>query len=256
MTYCLVLKLDEGLVCLSDTRTNAGLDDISRYRKMFTWTGDDRAVALMSAGNLSITQGVVDRLDQAVKAAERGEAYQDDLGVDEGETVLSVPTLFRLAQIIGLKMRALTNRHREPIEREGAAAGASIILAGQTRGAEPRAFLIYSAGNFIECSADTPYFQIGETKYGKPIIDRTIRPETALADGVKTALVSMDSTIRSNLSVGLPLDLAVLPTDALRFRTLRRIEEGDPVYSAIADGWSGALGAALSALPDVGEWMA
>ena len=157
MTYCVALKLDEGLVCVSDTRTNAGIDDVARYRKMFTWESPDRAVVLMTAGNLSITQGVIDRLEHAVRAADRGEVFTDDLGViQNGETVLTVPNLFRLAQIVGLMMRELVDRHRAPMEKDGAAAGASILVGGQIAGEAPRLFLVYSAGNFIECGEDTP----------------------------------------------------------------------------------------------------
>jgi putative proteasome-type protease len=248
MTYCVAFKLDDGLVCLSDTRTNAGVDNVSRYRKTFVWEGHDRAVVLMSAGNLSITQGVVDQLERAVAAA-GAETGQSE------ETVLTVPTLSRLAEIVGEKMRALIERHGQAMEKENIQSGASIILGGQIKGEPPRLFLVYSAGNFIECGQDTPYFQIGETKYGKPIIERTVRHDMSLEEGVRTALVSMDLTVRSNLSVGLPLDLTVIGTDTHRIKARHRIDERDAVYSAISAGWADALKTALAGLPGVKGWL-
>jgi putative proteasome-type protease len=249
MTYCVALKLDRGLVCLSDTRTNAGVDNVSRYKKTFVFEGPDRAIVLMSAGNLSVTQGVIDQLRTAIGAG-------GDASLETGvETVMTVPTLFRLAEIVGAKMRALIERYGPAIEKEGASAGASIIVAGQIRGEPPRLFLVYSAGNFIECGEDTPYFQIGETKYGKPIIERTITHDTTLAEGTRTALVSMDLTVRSNLSVGLPLDLTVIETDTCRVGTQRRIDAYDETYDAISEGWAKALKDALSGLPSVESWL-
>ena len=246
MTYCVALKLDEGLVCLSDTRTNAGIDNVSRYKKTFLWEADDRAVVLMTAGNLSVTQGVIDQLETAIGAM--GEEGSDP------ETVLTVPTLFRLAEIVGQKMHAMIEQYGPAMEKDGASSGASIIVAGQI-GAEPqRCFLVYSAGNFIECEADTPYYQIGETKYGKPVIERTITHETPLAEGVRTALVSMDLTVRSNLSVGLPLDLTIIEAGSRRVIS-RRIDSDDETYAAISDGWADALRQALAGLPSVEAWL-
>ena len=247
MTYCVALKLDEGLVCLSDTRTNAGIDNVSRYKKTFLWEADDRAVVLMTAGNLSVTQGVIDQLETAIGAT-GGD------GEGDPETVLTVPTLFRLAEIVGQKMHAMIEQYGPAMEKDGASSGASIIVAGQI-GAEPqRCFLVYSAGNFIECEADTPYYQIGETKYGKPVIERTITHETPLAEGVRTALVSMDLTVRSNLSVGLPLDLTIIEAGSRRVIS-RRIDQDDETYAAISDGWADALRQALAGLPSVEAWL-
>lgn len=248
MTYCVALKLDEGIVCLSDTRTNAGVDNISRYKKTFSWEGPDRAVVMMSAGNLSITQGVIDQLETAIGAG-------GDVGPTGEQTVLTVPTLFRLAEIVGAKMRALIDQYGPAMEKDGASSGASIIVAGQIEGEDPRLFLVYSAGNFIECEADTPYFQIGETKYGKPIIERTITKDTPLTEGVRTALVSMDLTVRSNLSVGLPLDLTVIEAGTHRIKASRRIDEHDETYQAISEGWADALRHALTGLPSVEGWL-
>ncbi|MEM7525147.1 MAG: peptidase, partial [Pseudomonadota bacterium] len=200
MTYCVGLKLDAGLVMMSDTRTNAGLDNISRFRKMFTWEEPgQRTLVACCAGNLSITQGVLSRVNSAIKKS--GES-------DGVETIMNAPTLFRTAQLFGDAMRDVQSRHRETLQSQGAGADASILLAGQRKGGEPRLYLIYSAGNFIEATEDTPFLQIGEHKYGKPILDRAISAETPLAEALKAVFLSMDSTLRSNLSVGMPLDLA------------------------------------------------
>ena len=247
MTYCVALKLDEGLVFLSDTRTNAGVDDISRFRKMFTWEiPGERAVVMMTAGNLSITQGVITRLTVAI---EEGTADAPS------DSILTAPDLFRIAQITGALMRSLVGKHGDAIEKDGASSGASIILGGQIKGQPPRLFLIYSAGNFIECGEDTPYFQIGEIKYGKPILDRTIRTSTSLDEGIRTALVSMDSSARSNLSVGPPFDLVAVTRDELKLNISRRIEDTDPTFRAISHGWSEALSRAINELPRVDYWF-
>lgn len=241
MTYCVAINVEEGLVMLADTRTNAGVDNISRFRKMFTWQEPGtRAIALMTAGNLSITQGVLTRIQSAIDRAGAGE---------EIETIMNCPTLYRAAEIIGEAMREMTEAHGEAIKQSGASATASIILAGQRNGGRPRIFLIYSAGNFIEATRDTPFLQVGEHKYGKPILDRVITPETRLSDALKAAVVSMDSTLRSNLSVGMPLDLAVLKRDRYCFDQLRRIEQGDPQFSQVSSAWGEALKHAFAELP-------
>lgn len=242
MTYCIGLKIAEGLIFLSDTRTNAGIDNISRYRKMFTWEVDgDRAIALVAAGNLSITQGVMTRLDEAIHDAANSDA----------ESILNAKSMYRVAEIVGETMQNIQERHREDLEAQGATADATLILGGQRRGGQHRLFLIYSAGNFIEASTDTPFFQIGEHKYGKPILDRVIVDETPMRGALKAAMVSMDSTMRSNLSVGMPLDLSVIRTDTYRFAVQRRIEAEDADYAEISHGWAQALREALLSLPDV-----
>jgi putative proteasome-type protease len=243
MTYCVALKLRAGLVLLSDTRTNAGMDNIARYKKMFIWTlPGERVLAAMTAGNLGITQGVITRIDNAIKEGRNN---------PETESVLNCPTLYRAAELFGEAMSALQSRDRARIETQGAAADASIILAGQRKGGQPRLFLIYSAGNFIEATDDTPYFQIGEHKYGKPILDRVISPETAIEPAVKAALVSMDSTLRSNLSVGMPLDLAIIPAHRYGEIDTRRFEADDPTFRALSDHWSASLRHAFQSLPDI-----
>jgi putative proteasome-type protease len=241
MTYCVAINVEDGLVLLSDTRTNAGIDNVSRFRKMFTWEQPgERAVALLTAGNLSITQGVLTRIQSALDRYVLGE---------EVETIMNSPTLYRAAELVGDAMRDMMEAHGDAISQQGVSAGASIILAGQRRGGRPRIFLIYSAGNFIEATRDTPFLQIGEHKYGKPILDRVINPSTPLDEAIKAAAVSMDSTLRSNLSVGMPLDLAVIRRDAFTFDTRRRIEAGDPQFSQISAAWSDALRHAFLELP-------
>jgi putative proteasome-type protease len=243
MTYCVALKLRAGLVMLSDTRTNAGMDNIGRYKKMFTWTTPgERTVIALTAGNLGITQGVITRLDNAVK---EGRANPEE------ESVLNCSTMYRAAEMVGEAMARLQERDRARIEAQGAAADASIILAGQRKGGQPRLFLIYSAGNFIEATEDTPYFQIGEHKYGKPILDRVITPATAITEAVKAALVSMDSTLRSNLSVGMPLDLAIVGAGRYGEVETRRFESDDPTFRALSDHWSASLRHAFQTLPDI-----
>ena len=243
MTYCVAVKVDEGIVALSDTRTNAGIDYISRYRKSFTWfVPGERAICLMTAGNLSITQGILTRVGEQIRRAEAGESL---------ETILNAGSMFRVAQIIAGFMREMQDLHRLPLMNQGIGADATILVSGQRAGGTHRVYMLYSAGNFIEATPDTPFLQAGEHKYGKPVLDRMIRPETPLADALKATFVSMDSTLRSNLSVGMPLDLVVLPANELRFTLQRRIEVGDSDWEAISASWSSALREGFGALPPV-----
>lgn len=244
MTYCLGLKISEGLVFLSDTRTNAGVDNIARFRKMFNWSKKgERVITMVTAGNLSITQGVITNINQAIKRAE----------AEDVESILNAETMFRVAQLVGDAMREVQDRDGDFLESRGEASSASIIVGGQRRGGRHRLFQVYAAGNFIEATPDTPYFQIGEHKYGKPILDRVISVNTPMKNALKAAMVSMDSTLRSNLSVGMPLDLSVIRGDTLDFKIQRRIEADDPDFSAISDRWSQALRDSFQALPDVKE---
>ncbi|GLK66074.1 peptidase [Paracoccus kondratievae] len=231
MTYCVGLKLNEGLVLLSDTRTNAGLDNISTYRKMFFFEKPgERIITIMTAGSLSVTQTTIARLQEAIDLPE----------ADETTSIMRAQTMLQVATIIG---NTLNRTRREIVEqcRElNQQASASMIVGGQRAGGEMRLFLIYPEGNFIEATEDTPFLQIGEHKYGKPILDRVVRPDTSLDDAQKAALLSMDSTLRSNLSVGMPLDLAVIRKDDCRV-SHRRIAEGDPAFMAMSAAWSAAL---------------
>lgn len=241
MTYCVAIKLDAGLVLLSDTRTNAGLDNISRYGKMHCWENPgERAIALLTAGNLSITQGVITRLEKQIEMS----AVEP-----ETETILNADSIFRVAQMVGEAMRHVHDRHREGMEAQGTSFNSTILVGGQRKGGSLRLYLVYSAGNFIEATADTPFFQIGEHKYGKPILDRVITSSTELEKAKLAACVSMDSTLRSNLSVGMPLDLAILETDRLAFSERRRIEQDDGDFAALSEAWSKALNSAFHDLP-------
>jgi len=231
MTYCVGLLLNAGIVCLSDTRTNAGLDNISTYRKMFTFEGPgERVIVIMTAGSLSVSQTALAQLREAI----------DDPEASAETSIMLAPTMLKVAEIVG---NALA-RVRLEIDHKmsaGQGASASMIVAGQRRGGAMRLFLIYPEGNFIEATEDTPFLQIGEHKYGKPILDRVVRPDTGLADAQKAVLLSMDSTLRSNLSVGMPLDLCVIEAEACRVTQRRRIEAGDPQFRAMSEAWSTAL---------------
>ncbi len=231
MTYCVGLLLNEGMVLLSDTRTNAGLDNISTYRKMFTFEEPgERVIVIMTAGSLSVSQTAIAQLREAI---DNPEATPDT-------SIMLAPTLLQVAGIVGdrlAKVRAEVDDKLSAMQ----GASASMIVAGQRKGGEMRLFLIYPEGNFIEATEDTPFLQIGEHKYGKPILDRVVKPATSLADAQKAVLLSMDSTLRSNLSVGMPLDLAVIERDACKVTYRRRIEAGDPQFRAMSEAWSNAL---------------
>jgi putative proteasome-type protease len=243
MTYCVAVRVDRGLVMLSDTRTNAGVDNIARFRKTFTYGNPgERAIALMCSGNLSITQAVKTHLSTAIK--------ESKLDPDV-PTILNRPTMHNVAQMVGDAMRLTQDRYRATIEMQGAAADASILIAGQRKGGKPRLYLVYSAGNFIEATADTPFFQIGEHKYGKPILDRVITPQTTLEDATKAVCISMDSTLRSNLSVGMPLDLTIIERDTYNFRLRTRIEPDDEQFAAISQSWARELLRGFESLPNV-----
>ncbi|WP_435258367.1 proteasome-type protease [Thioclava sp. FR2] len=231
MTYCVGLLLNDGMVLLSDTRTNAGLDNIATYRKMFHFEDKgERVITIMTAGSLSVTQTTIARLREAI----------DDDEATAETSILLAPTMLKVADIVG---NTLANVRREIDEKMAMSQGASatMIVAGQRRGGAMRMFLIYPEGNFIEATEDTPFLQIGEHKYGKPILDRVVRPETSLADAQKAVLLSMDSTLRSNLSVGMPLDLCIIERDACSVSSTRRIEAGDDSFRAMSEAWSQAL---------------
>ncbi|MBP8931174.1 MAG: peptidase [Paracoccus sp.] len=232
MTYCVGLKLNAGLVLLSDTRTNAGLDNISTYRKMFHFENPgERVIVIMTAGSLSVTQTTLARLQEAIEAPD----------ADETSSIMRAQTMLQVATIIGNTLNRTRRDITEQCRDLSQQASASMIVAGQRAGGTMRLFLIYPEGNFIEATDDTPYLQIGEHKYGKPILDRVVTPETSLSDAKKAVLLSMDSTLRSNLSVGMPLDLAVIERDDCRVSQRRRIEEGDQAFMAMSAAWSAAL---------------
>lgn len=239
MTYCVGMKINSGLVFISDTRTNAGVDNISTFRKMSVWENPgERVIVLLSAGNLATTQAVVSLLEERTKAAE-----------ERTPSLLGTPSMFQTARLVGDTLKEVI-RQAAPEGQSADAFGATFILGGQIRGGEPRLFLIYPEGNFIEAGPDTPFFQIGETKYGKPILIRAHEMDFSFEETIKLLLVSFDSTLKSNLSVGLPLDLLCYSTDSFTVGHQRRIEHDDPCFRTISDGWSHALKAAFKSLPD------
>jgi putative proteasome-type protease len=239
MTYCVALLLDAGIVALADTRTNAGVDNIATFRKLFVFEEPgERAIAMMTAGSLSVTQTTIAKLQHEIELPDAGPAT----------SIMLAETMLEIAEIVG---RTLHEVSASIGDRMGSApsASASIILGGQRRGGLMRLFLIYPEGNFIEATEDTPYLQIGEHKYGKPILDRVVTPATSLQDGRKAVLISMDSTLRSNLSVGMPLDLVTMARDACRVASRERIEPGDPAFGALSDDWSRVLREGFANLP-------
>ena len=241
MTYCVGLKLDRGLVFMSDTRTNSGVDNISTFRKMFTWsTPGERFITLLTAGNLATTQTVVSLLDERTKAPS-----------ERNPSILEVPSIFQAASLVGQTLREVIQSTEPTGETANSTFSASIILGGQIGDGEPRLFLIYPEGNFIETSSDTPFFQIGETKYGRPILVRSFEPDMSFEDAVKLLLVSFDSTIKANLSVGLPLDLQIYRNGAFKSDIERRFDEKDSFYQSISNGWGEALKDALKSLPNI-----
>lgn len=242
MTYCVGLKIESGLVFMSDTRTNAGVDSISVFRKMYTWEDPgERVIVMLAAGNLATTQAVVSLLDERSKAP-----------ADRSPSLLQTPSMFQTARLVGDTVKEVITA-AAPAGQSADAFGASFILGGQIKGTEPRLFMIYPEGNFIETSDDTPFFQIGETKYGKPILIRAYEPDMTFAETAKLLMVSFDSTVRSNLSVALPLDMLFYRRDGLRVDYRKRIQQDDPYYRQISDGWSEALKAAFKRLPDFRE---
>jgi putative proteasome-type protease len=240
MTYCCGILVRDGLVMIADTRTNAGLDNVSTFRKLHVWTEPgDRIMALASSGNLSLSQSVRSTLTEGVDNPETGER----------ETLMNAPTMFQAAQRIGRTIRNIQNAEGQALEAAEVDHDVAFLFGGQIKGGRLRLFMIYSAGNFIECTTDTPYLQIGEHKYGKPVLDRAIGFDTDLYDGLKIGLISMDSTMRSNLGVGLPIDILVARRDTCNSEVNYRIEPGEPYFQDLRERWSTALRAAHIAIP-------
>jgi len=239
MTYCVGLYLANGLVMLSDTRSNAGVDNIASFSKMHVFnTIGERMLCVMTAGNLATSQAVVNMLKEGISDSD-----------DRIETLFTVTTMFRAAQLVGEAVRRVYRLDADSLEEQHIAFDISLLLGGQIVGSEHRLYQIYAAGNFIEATVDTPFLQIGEHKYGKPILDRAARFDTDLNDGVTLALVSMDSTIRSNLTVGLPIDLLVYRRDSFKVDLRRRITDDDAYFKMIRERWSKALREAYRAIP-------
>jgi putative proteasome-type protease len=235
MTYCVGLLLDDGLVMAADTRTNAGVDNVGKFKKLYTWEKPGQAVfVLLTAGNLAITQAVVSSLSEGTHSRGGG-------GKERANNLFAAKTMFQAARIVGKAVREVKAIDGEYLHSNGEAFAASFIFAGQIGKERPRLFNIYSAGNFIEATVDTPFFQIGEHKYGKPILDRVARNDMKLGDAAKMVLLSFDSTLRSNLSVGLPIDLLTYETGTLKIEHTKRIGLDDPYFKMLSSEWSKAL---------------
>jgi putative proteasome-type protease len=237
MTYCVAMALHEGLLFASDSRTNAGVDHVSTFSKMTIFEASgERVIVLLNSGNLATTQTVVSRLRKALAT--------------DGPNLLNVPSLFDCATLVGEGVRQVISHHSGQQAQQGSVDfSCNFLVGGQIAGERPRLFLVYPEGNFIEATDDTPFFQIGESKYGKPIIDRVVKTETSVAEALKCALVSFDSTMRSNLSVGLPLDIALVGTDALAVTFRHRVDTDDVYFGSLRQGWSQGLKKVFNELP-------
>ena len=238
MTYCVALKLNAGLVFASDSRTNAGVDQIACFKKMRSFVNSgDRVIVILSSGNLSITQSAINLLEQRGRHKELRNLWNAE-------------SVFDVAMLLGDCLREVRDRDGPFLLKGTVMVGANFIVGGQVSGEPLRLFMMYDEGNFIEATEETPYFQIGETKYGKPIIDRVIHTETPLMDAIKCVLVSFDSTMRSNIAVGLPIDLACYARDSLNLSRVHHIIEGDRYFSQISQRWSEGLRGVFASLPD------
>ena len=240
MTYCCGILVKDGLVMIADTRTNAGLDNISTFRKLHIFEEPgERIMAVASAGNLSISQSVISTLTEGWTNPETGEV----------ETLLNSPSMFQAAQRIGRAIREVHHMEGSALSAEDINFDVSFLFGGQIKGSRMRLFMVYPAGNFIECTVDTPYLQIGEHKYGKPVLDRAISYDVDLYDALKVGLVSMDSTMRSNLGVGMPIDILLVRPNTCVAELNMRIEQGEPYFHDLRSRWSAALRAAHQSIP-------
>jgi len=242
MTYCVGMVLDEGLVFASDSRTNAGVDHVSTFCKMTVLeTPGQGVIVMLNSGNLATTQQVVSRIKQHA--------------IDAEKPLTGHASMFTVAELVGRELRKtiLTTQNEAP-EQSDVDFSATFLVGGQVQGEAPRLFMVYPQGNFIESTADTPFFQIGESKYGKPILDRVIQPTISMSQAVKCALVSFDSTIKSNLSVGLPIDLAMVKTNDLRVTKRHRIDAEDSYFRDLRSSWSQGLRQVFGQLPDP-QWL-
>ncbi|HEX2764530.1 MAG TPA: peptidase [Allosphingosinicella sp.] len=240
MTYCVGLLLDDGLVMIADTRTNAGVDNFSCYRKLHPIAaGPDRKIYLCTSGSLSMTQSVVGMLTEPT----------DEEGEDPAARVTTAPSMFRVAQIVGEAVKTVNRTVGAALAEANISSSVSLLLGGRVGSEPPALYLVYSAGNFIECSTESPFLQVGETKYGKPILDRGIRHDTPLPEGMKVALLSFDSAMRSNLGVARPLDLVVMPSNPNGPLLERRIEADDAYFNDLSLRWAALLHEATRAIP-------
>lgn len=241
MSYCVATMIDAGIVFASDSRTNAGVDNISTFRKMKTFIRPgDRVLVIVNSGNLAITQATINHLEQAIWC-------------NTTPHLMSVNSMYAVAELIGAALREVRHRDGPFLLENNVDSSANFIVGGQIAGEAPRLFMVYSEGNFIEATPDTPYFQIGEVKYGKPIIDRVIMAGTNMEDAIKCVLVSFDSTMRSNLSVGMPIDLACYERDSLQLGLIHRFDEHDNYMQRLSHSWSEGVRSAFAQLPNF-EW--
>ena len=242
MTYCVGVRNRAGLVFLADSRTNAGLDQISTFRKLHRFeVPGERVIVLLTAGNLAISQSIASNLRVMMH------------NPDE-KSLANVPNMFSAAKLVGDTVRKVHARDADSLKEFGIEFNVNMILGGQIKGEEPRLFNVYSAGNFIEATEETPYFQIGESKYGKPILDRVIEDDLSLDEVAKCCLISMDSTIKSNLSVGLPLDLMCYENNSLTIEQHRLIDQHDPYFLSIRERWGQQLRKVFNELPNPQYW--
>src|SRR6476660_2463560 len=241
MTYAVGVRLQRGLVFAADTRTNAGIDNVSQFRKLHFWrkTGD-RVLVLLTAGNLAISQSVISIINEQLSA----EAPTDR------PTLMNVSSMYRAARLVGDAVREVRAIDGASLDASKTGFSVSCILGGQVGDEAPRLFQIYDEGNFIEATDDTPYLQIGEHKYGKPILDRVVHPEMRLGEVAKLILLSFDATLRSNLSVGMPIDLLLYERDTLDVRRVRRIDENDDYYRKLSNQWAETLRAAVASMDE------
>lgn len=239
MTYCIGMLLEAGLLMMADTRTNAGVDNISLYKKLHITETADRFIAVVTAGNLSVTQATLSKVAEGVVGAD-GETL---------ETLASVPSLFRAAQLVGRVLHQTRVEIGAPLAAEGIDDSATLLLGGRVGQGALQLFMIYDAGNAIECQRDTPYLQIGEFKYGKPILDRALDYGTPMDEAVKIGLISFDSTMRSNLAVGLPIDMLILPRDRQAVPEMIRIQRDDPYFAEVSQLWGAKLREARATIP-------
>ncbi len=243
MTYCVALQLDSGMLFASDSRTNAGVDQISTFCKMKVFEQvNERVIVILTAGNLAITQSVLNALQQHRH------------GTQDKPTIWNAGSMYEVATLVGDALREVQRRDGPYLAQDSVGSGANFLVGGQVRGEDGRLFSIYPQGNFIEATSDTLYFQLGESKYGKPILDRVITGATHPLDAVKCVLISFDSTIRSNISVGLPIDMLWYPQDSFRVGSQRRVLEGDRYFNMLRQEWGTGLRKVFGELPAPPDW--
>jgi putative proteasome-type protease len=244
MTYCVALRIDSGMIFASDSRTNAGVDHVATFCKMKVYEKvDERLIVVLSSGNLAITQGVNNILDRQLK-----------LNEEATPSLMNVTSMYDAAALVGDALREMQRRDGPWLMQSQIEASASMLVGGQIKGEEQRLFHVYSQGNFIESMEDTPFFQLGESKYGKPILDRVLNTSVPQKEAAKCILISFDSTMKSNISVGLPIDMLWYPRDSLRTGMVQRIREGDPYFTMVRTRWGGGLRRVFAELPDP-DWL-